>query len=237
MEWALGAQAHFSAGQVAQLVGKAILAPLAAGMLASRFLLTLERLAPHLLMARSVLLIAGALPLLLIAWNTFGAVAGNRAMLALAPFHNRRHGGRPFPGRTRSGGSRGAGDRDFFASPGAGACDCQGERSGAGHAGCGSSGNLSDFPPHSRPPVSSQAAARRVRPRGTTGSRASSSRLRRQAPIKRIAWIRNRVLGGVPNHPKRKPLPGDGGSSNDSHRGDADFHDLAAMAKLAMAVQ
>jgi BASS family bile acid:Na+ symporter len=54
MDWALGAQAHFSV-----------------------------QLAPHLLTAGSVLLLAGALPLLLVAWKTFGVLNGNGAMLAL----------------------------------------------------------------------------------------------------------------------------------------------------------
>jgi len=86
MDWALGAQAHFSAGEVAQLVAKTILVPLAAGMLALRFLPKLKHLAPHLLTAGSVLLIAGALPLLVVAWKTFGTLAGDGAMLALALF-------------------------------------------------------------------------------------------------------------------------------------------------------
>jgi len=86
MDWALGAQAHFSAGQVAQLVVKAILVPLATGMLAFRFLPKLKPLAPRLLTAGSVLLIAGALPLLLVAWKTLGTLSGNGAMLALALF-------------------------------------------------------------------------------------------------------------------------------------------------------
>ena len=86
MDLALGTQAHFSVGQVAQLVGKTILVPLAAGMLASRLQPRLKRLAPHLLMAGTVLLIAGALPLLLVAWKTFGTLSGNGAMLALALF-------------------------------------------------------------------------------------------------------------------------------------------------------
>ena len=86
MDWALGAQAHFSAGEVAQLVAKTILVPLAAGMLTLRFLPKLKHLAPHLLTAGSVLLIAGALPLLLVAWKTFGTLAGDGAMLALALF-------------------------------------------------------------------------------------------------------------------------------------------------------
>ena len=86
MDWALGAQAHFSAGEVAQLVAKTILVPLAAGMLALRFLPKLQHLAPHLLTAGSVLLIAGAIPLLLVAGKTLGTLAGDGAMLALALF-------------------------------------------------------------------------------------------------------------------------------------------------------
>jgi predicted Na+-dependent transporter len=72
MNWALGVQAHFSAGQVAQLVVKAILFPLGAGMLALRFLPKLKHLAPHLLTAGPVLLIAGALPLY---WSPGGPMA------------------------------------------------------------------------------------------------------------------------------------------------------------------
>jgi BASS family bile acid:Na+ symporter len=86
MNWALGTQVHFSVGEVAQLVAKTILVPLAAGMLALRFLPKFKHLAPFLLAAGSVLLIAGALPLLLVAWKTFGTLAGDGAMLALALF-------------------------------------------------------------------------------------------------------------------------------------------------------
>jgi BASS family bile acid:Na+ symporter len=86
MNWALGVQAHFSAGQVAQLVVKTILVPLGAGMLALRFLPKLKHLASHLLATGSVLLIAGALPLLLVAGKTYGTLAGDGAMLALALF-------------------------------------------------------------------------------------------------------------------------------------------------------
>ncbi len=86
MDLALGTQAHFSVGQVAQLVGKTILVPLAAGMLACRLLPKVKHFAPHLLMAGTVLLIAGALPLLFVAWKTIGALSGNGAMLALALF-------------------------------------------------------------------------------------------------------------------------------------------------------
>ncbi len=86
MNWALGSQAHFSPGQVAQLVIKTILAPLAVGMLALGLLPRLKHLAPHFVAAGTVLLIAGAIPLLLIAWKTFGELSGNGAILALALF-------------------------------------------------------------------------------------------------------------------------------------------------------
>jgi BASS family bile acid:Na+ symporter len=86
MDWALGAQAHFSVVQVAQALFKTILLPLAAGMLALRFLPKLKHLAPQLLMVGSVLLIAGALPLLLVAWKAFGTLSGDGSMLALALF-------------------------------------------------------------------------------------------------------------------------------------------------------
>lgn len=86
MDWALGSQAHFSASQVAELIIKTILIPLAAGMVAGQPLPKLQRLAPHLLTAGTVLLIGGALPLLIVAWKTFGTLAGNGAILALAIF-------------------------------------------------------------------------------------------------------------------------------------------------------
>ena len=86
MSWALGAQAHFSASLVAALVAKTILAPLAAGMLASRFLPKLHGFAPKLLMVGTVLLIAGSVPLLILGWKAFGALSGNGAILAIAIF-------------------------------------------------------------------------------------------------------------------------------------------------------
>ncbi|HEY1496498.1 MAG TPA: hypothetical protein VGF49_18220 [Candidatus Solibacter sp.] len=86
MDWALGARAHVSVVEVLRAVLKTILLPLAAGMLAFRLRPKLKCLAPHLLMAGTVLLIAGALPLLLIAWKAFGELSGNGAMLALALF-------------------------------------------------------------------------------------------------------------------------------------------------------
>jgi bile acid:Na+ symporter, BASS family len=86
MDWALGAQAHFSAGRVASLIVQTILIPLAAGMLASKFLPKLHSLAPHLLMVGTLLLIAGSIPLLILGWKAFGTLIGNGAMLAMAIF-------------------------------------------------------------------------------------------------------------------------------------------------------
>jgi predicted Na+-dependent transporter len=86
MNWALGSQSHFSASQVAELIIKTILIPLAAGMVTGQLLPKLKRLAPHLLTAGTVLLIAGAIPLLIVAWKTFGTLSGNGAILALTIF-------------------------------------------------------------------------------------------------------------------------------------------------------
>src|SRR5215510_958527 len=58
MDWAVGGRAHFSASHVAALIGMTILAPLAAGILASSFLPKLRRLAPQILMVGTLLLIA-----------------------------------------------------------------------------------------------------------------------------------------------------------------------------------
>jgi BASS family bile acid:Na+ symporter len=86
MDWALGSTAHFSAAQVAKLVMKTILVPLVSGMLGGWLLRSIKELAPHLLTAGSVLLVAGAVPLLLVAWKTYSALAGNGAFIALAMF-------------------------------------------------------------------------------------------------------------------------------------------------------
>jgi bile acid:Na+ symporter, BASS family len=86
MNWAFGAKAHFSAVEVAVLVVQAILVPLAAGMLAAYFMPKLQHIAQRLMAAGSVLLLAGALPLLIFAWKTFGKLSGNGTMLALAIF-------------------------------------------------------------------------------------------------------------------------------------------------------
>ena len=86
MNLALGSQAHFSAGRVAALVAQTILIPLAVGMLATKFRPKLQSFAPHLLMVGTVLLIAGAIPLLIVGWKAFGALTGNGALLAMAIF-------------------------------------------------------------------------------------------------------------------------------------------------------
>ena len=86
MDWALGARAHFSAVRVATLMSETILIPLAAGMLASRFLPKLHGFAPQTLMVGTVLLIVGAIPLLFLGWKAFGALAGNGSILAIAIF-------------------------------------------------------------------------------------------------------------------------------------------------------
>jgi bile acid:Na+ symporter, BASS family len=86
MNLALGSQAHFSAGAVAALVGQTILIPLAVGMLATKFLPKLHSFAPQLLMVGTVLLIAGAIPLLILGWKALGTLAGNGALLAMAIF-------------------------------------------------------------------------------------------------------------------------------------------------------
>ena len=52
MDWALGAEAHFSAGQMAEPIIKAILIPLGAGMIAAQLLPKSKHLAPYLLTTR-----------------------------------------------------------------------------------------------------------------------------------------------------------------------------------------
>jgi BASS family bile acid:Na+ symporter len=86
MDWALGARAHFSAVRVAALIGKTILLPLAAGMLASKFLPKLKGVAPQILLGGTALLIAGAIPLLFLGWKSWGVLAGNGAIAAIAIF-------------------------------------------------------------------------------------------------------------------------------------------------------
>jgi bile acid:Na+ symporter, BASS family len=86
MDWMLGARAHFDAVPVAVLIGKTILVPLGAGMLAAKFLPKFQRFAPQILLAGTVLLIAGSIPLLLLGWKAFGELIGNGSMLAIAIF-------------------------------------------------------------------------------------------------------------------------------------------------------
>lgn len=86
MDLALGSRAHFSVTRVAALIATTILIPLAAGMLVARFRPKLQRFAPQILMAGTVLLIVGSIPLLFLGWKAFGALAGNGAFLAIAIF-------------------------------------------------------------------------------------------------------------------------------------------------------
>jgi BASS family bile acid:Na+ symporter len=86
MDWALGARAHFDAARVATMIAETILLPLATGMLASRFIPRLKRFVATLLMVGTVLLIAGAIPLVFLGWKALGALAGNGAILAIAIF-------------------------------------------------------------------------------------------------------------------------------------------------------
>jgi BASS family bile acid:Na+ symporter len=86
LAWCLGGDAHFGVAPVAVLMMKTILIPLAAGMAAAHLLPKLKHFAPQLLMGGSILLIAGALPLLLVAWKAFVVLVGDGAMLALILF-------------------------------------------------------------------------------------------------------------------------------------------------------
>ena len=71
---------------VAALISETILIPLAAGMLASRFLPKLHGFASQTLMVGTVLLIVGAIPLLVLGWKAFGALVGDGSILAIAIF-------------------------------------------------------------------------------------------------------------------------------------------------------
>jgi BASS family bile acid:Na+ symporter len=86
MDFALGANAHFIPMQVAILVIETILVPLAVGMLATYFMPNLRQIAHHVMAVGSILLLAGAIPLLILAWKVFGQLSGNGTMLALAIF-------------------------------------------------------------------------------------------------------------------------------------------------------
>ena len=86
MDLAIGSQTHFRAVEVAKLMVQSIFVPLAAGMLAVRFVPKVARIAPQLLTIGTVLLVAGSLPLLMLAWKSFGTLSGDGAMLALAIF-------------------------------------------------------------------------------------------------------------------------------------------------------
>jgi BASS family bile acid:Na+ symporter len=86
MDLALSARAHFSAMQVAILVIETILVPLAAGILVANFAPKVEQFAHQVMTVGSVLLVAGAIPLLMLAWKMFGRLYGNGTMLAIAIF-------------------------------------------------------------------------------------------------------------------------------------------------------
>jgi BASS family bile acid:Na+ symporter len=86
MDWALDARAHFGVERVATLVLQTILIPLAAGMLLSRFLPARRHIGSRLVTLGLLLLIAGALPLLILGWRAFDTLSGNGAMAAIAIF-------------------------------------------------------------------------------------------------------------------------------------------------------
>ena len=86
MDWALEARAQFSVVRVAALIAETILIPLAAGMLAVKFLPKLQRVAPTFLMVGTVLLVAGAAPLLFLGWKALTTLAGNGSLLAVVIF-------------------------------------------------------------------------------------------------------------------------------------------------------
>jgi BASS family bile acid:Na+ symporter len=86
LDLALGAHARFSGGKVALLVTQSVLAPLFAGMLASRFYPQLRHIAQILLAVGSIVLISAAIPLLLVLGRTFGALAGGGTIPAFAIF-------------------------------------------------------------------------------------------------------------------------------------------------------
>jgi BASS family bile acid:Na+ symporter len=86
MNWALRWQAFFSASQVASLVFRTILIPLALGILGARVLPRLQEFSPPVLAVGTVLLIVGAAPLLFLAFKMLGELAGEGAILALVIF-------------------------------------------------------------------------------------------------------------------------------------------------------
>jgi len=82
----MGAHAHFGSARVAMLVFQTILLPLAAAVVLARKSPAIRSSAGHILKAGTVLLIAGGLPLLFLPWKTFGVIAGNGTLLAMAIF-------------------------------------------------------------------------------------------------------------------------------------------------------
>ena len=83
---ALGSQARFGPRQVGQVMMTAVLIPLAVGMLVAKCLPGIKKLVRPLLTVGSVMLIAGIVFLLPLAWKAFHALSGNGTMLALAIF-------------------------------------------------------------------------------------------------------------------------------------------------------
>jgi bile acid:Na+ symporter, BASS family len=71
---------------VAAPVAQTILIPPEAGMLVSKFPPQIHPLAPHLLIVGTLLLLAGSIPLLMLAGRAFGTLTGNRALLAIVTF-------------------------------------------------------------------------------------------------------------------------------------------------------
>jgi len=86
MDWVFEGHARFSAARVAVLMLQTILAPLFAGMLASRFVPHPARVIRLLLAIGSAVLIAAAIPMLFPLQGAFRALVGNGTLLALALF-------------------------------------------------------------------------------------------------------------------------------------------------------
>ena len=86
MDWAFHRQASYGADDVALLVVRSILAPLAAGMLAARYLPVLGKIVRILLLAGAVVMLAGVVPLLALEWRTIVTLAGAKTIAAFAIF-------------------------------------------------------------------------------------------------------------------------------------------------------
>jgi len=86
MDWAFHRQASYGADDVALLVVRSILTPLAAGMLAARYLPVLGKIVRILLMVGAIVMLAGVIPLLALEWRTILSLAGARTIAAFAIF-------------------------------------------------------------------------------------------------------------------------------------------------------